>query len=481
VNGTVRKSPARAEPAEPEAWLPIPDVDTLPALEELLDDDQLVPSGQTQAITDTQPTPVVPPAERWAAFRARVPQREHAPRRRRSRRIDLRKGRKPAAKPAKPAPAPKPALKQRTPQARPRPRRHRRRRLVIVGLALLTAGAVAFAVPKLLPHAPAMTIRVDGKQRISAETEAETVRVALRDHHVKLAPEDRVAPGPTAKVTDGLTVNVFRAFPVVVDIDGDVQPINTTWPKPAQLVRQLHLDPKKTSIVTAPTRLTQGSSVVLRTLHEVTISVDGTQNAESTAALNIGEFLQQNGVVLGPEDQISPPADTRVADGMTVAVARVIKDTAQADEALLPPTIRQDDPGLPKGQEKEIQAGVPGVQRITYEITKKDGQDTARAPISKVPIQPPTPRIIAVGTALPNSRSGSASWYASPFGSDSCATKENIAKGVILRVTNLNTGQSTTCRVADRVEANRVVDLDDDVFARLAPKDSGAFPARIDW
>lgn len=261
-----------------------------------------------------------------------------------------------------------------------------------------------------------------------------------------------------------MTVNVFRAFPVVVDIDGDVQPINTTWPRPAQLLRQLHLDPEKTSIVTAPTRLTQGASVVLRTLHAVTISVDGTQNSEISAALNVGEFLQQNGVVLGPDDQISPPADTRLAD-----------------EALPPPTIQQDDPGLPKGQEKEIQAGVPGVQRITYEITKNDGQETARAPISKVPIQPPTPRVVAVGTALPNTRTGSASWYASPFGSDSCATKEYIAKGVILRVTNLNTGQSTTCRVADRVQADRVVDLDDDVFARLARKDSGTFPARIDW
>lgn len=39
-----------------------------------------------------------------------------------------------------------------------------------------------------------MTIRVDGKERISAETDAETVHLALREHHVKLGPEDRVAP-----------------------------------------------------------------------------------------------------------------------------------------------------------------------------------------------------------------------------------------------------------------------------------------------
>jgi rare lipoprotein A (peptidoglycan hydrolase) len=86
-----------------------------------------------------------------------------------------------------------------------------------------------------------------------------------------------------------------------------------------------------------------------------------------------------------------------------------------------------------------------------------------------------------VGTALPNQRVGTASWYASPFGSDSCATKEYVPKGTILKVTNLDTGASTTCRVADRVEANRVVDLDDDVFRQLAPKSQGVFNARIDW
>jgi resuscitation-promoting factor RpfB len=360
--GAVRQSPARARPAEPEAWLPVPNVDDLPALEALLDDDRLVSSGQTQAITDTQPTPVISPQERWAEFRARVPKRSLAS--------------------------------------------TRRRRLVAVVLALVTIAAVAFVVPELLPHSPAVTIRVDGAERISAETDADTVRGALREHGVKLGTEDRVSPRLGAKVSDGLTVNVFRAFPVVVDFDGDFRSVDTTWANPAQLVRQLDLDPNKTSIVTAPTRLTQDSLVGLRTLKDVTISVDGTTNTATTGALNVGQFLQQNGVVLRPGDQLTPPAETPLADGLTVSVARSLTETAQADEPLPPPEVRQDDPSLPTGQARELQAGVPGVQRIAYEITRNDGQEVARSPISKVPIQPPVPKVIAVGTALRNSRTG---------------------------------------------------------------------------
>ncbi len=480
---TVYSSPARTTPADRQAWLPVPNVDSLPALEELLDDDRLVTSGQTQAITDTQPVPAVtPPKRRWIPSRDPAPKTpERAPRARRrpkqhrapeqhrapKRPIELR----PGARRTQRQP------KRWTSQLRLPPRRM----LILVVLAVLTAAALAFVLPQLLPHSPEVAIRVDGKERVSAQTDAKSVASALRQNHIKMGAEDRVTPAPSTKISDGLTVNVFRAFPVVVDFDGQVNPVHTTWPKPSQLIHQLQLDANKVSIVTAPTRLSQGASVVLRTLHQVTISVDGTQQSETTAALNVGEFLQQNGVVVNPEDQVTPAADTRLADGMTVAVARISNDTETRDEPLEAPTMTQEDPNLPKGQTRVAQDGVNGTQRVTYQITKKDGQEVARSPISRVPIQPPTPKIIAVGTALPNSRTGSASWYASPFGPDSCATKEYVPKGTMLRVTNLSTGQSTTCRVADRVEADRVVDMDDNVFATLAPTSQGTFPARIDW
>jgi uncharacterized protein YabE (DUF348 family) len=332
----------------------VPDVENLPAFEALLDDDQLVSSGQTQAITDTQPTPVVSPGERWAEFRARVP---------------------------------------------PRKRSRLRRRLLALALALAAIGAVAVAVLALAPSSPAVTIRVDGAEKVSAETDADTVAGALRDHGVRLGPEDRVTPDPGAKVRDGMKVDVFRAFPVEVDFEGDVSTINTTWPTPTELVRHLDFDPDKTSIVSAPTRLTSGSFVALRNLKDVTISVDGIQHTERTAALDVGEFLQQNAVVVRPGDQVTPPVDVQLTDGLAVSVARGLADTLQADEPLPPPELRQGDPGLPDGQVREVQAGVPGVQRITYEITKLAGREIARSPISKIPIQPPVPHIVAVGTA----------------------------------------------------------------------------------
>lgn len=251
-----------------------------------------------------------------------------------------------------------------------------------------------------------MTIRVDGKERVSAQTDAKNVAGALHAHDVKVHTGDRVRPRPTAKVSDGMTVDVTRSFPVDVDFDGVVTPVRTTWAKPAQVLEQLRLDPDKVSIVTAPTRLTQGSSVVIRTLRRVTVSVDGTQHTESTPALDVAELLEQDHVALGPEDELSPSAGTELSDGMTVTVSRVVKDTETIDEPLPSPTVTQDDPTMVVGRQDVLQQGVPGVQQVVYEVTKRDGQEVERTPISSVPIQPPTPTILAIGSALANSPPG---------------------------------------------------------------------------
>jgi uncharacterized protein YabE (DUF348 family) len=368
-------------------WVPFPNVDPLQTLEDLLDDRELVPSGQTQAITDTQPVPVVATPKRE---RAPAPKRERAP--------------APTRPPAIPKPRRTAPLTRRA--RRQQRRRRQRLRIVFAALVLLTAAAVALDMPQPQRHSSRMTIRVDGKERVSAQTDAKNVAGALREHDVKVNAEDRVRPGPTAKVSDGMTVEVFRSIPVAVDLDGVVTHVRTTWVKPARLLEQLQLDPDKVSIVAAPPRLTQGSSVEIRTVRRVAISVDGTQHTETTPALTVGEFLQQNRVALGPEDEVSPSADTGLADGMTVTVSRIVKDIETNDEPLPPPTVTQDDPAMAVGRQGVVQGGVPGIQRVVYEITKRDGQEVERMPISSVPIQAPTPMIIAIGSALANSPPG---------------------------------------------------------------------------
>lgn len=97
----------------------------------------------------------------------------------------------------------------------------------------------------------------------------------------------------------------------------------------------------------------------------------------------------------------------------------------------------------------------------------------------------PAPRLTTTTAPAPvraasgRSESGIASWYQTFDGT--CAHK-SIAKGTILTVTADN-GRSVECRVADRgpyVEG-RIVDLDRELFARLAPTSQGTIKVSIEW
>lgn len=95
---------------------------------------------------------------------------------------------------------------------------------------------------------------------------------------------------------------------------------------------------------------------------------------------------------------------------------------------------------------------------------------------------PPPPTTVAPAPvqSAHGTESGIASWYQTFDGT--CAHK-SIPKRTILTVTNVETGASVTCRVADRgpYVVGRIVDLDRELFAALARTSRGTIPVRITW
>ncbi|MCU1451639.1 MAG: hypothetical protein JWP02_3809, partial [Acidimicrobiales bacterium] len=79
------------------------------------------------------------------------------------------------------------------------------------------------------------------------------------------------------------------------------------------------------------------------------------------------------------------------------------------------------------------------------------------------------------------SETGGATWYdAAPSGT--CAHK-TLPKGTVVTITNLSTGATASCTVADRgpYADGMIIDLAKDVFTRLAPLSQGVIQARITW
>jgi rare lipoprotein A (peptidoglycan hydrolase) len=81
-------------------------------------------------------------------------------------------------------------------------------------------------------------------------------------------------------------------------------------------------------------------------------------------------------------------------------------------------------------------------------------------------------------------QSGDATWYEQPssYAANGCAHR-TLPFGTTVTIRNRANGASTTCVVNDRgpYVDGRIIDLDDDVFARIAPPHSGVIHVTISW
>ncbi|WP_066634127.1 peptidoglycan DD-metalloendopeptidase family protein [Desulfolucanica intricata] len=84
-----------------------------------------------------------------------------------------------------------------------------------------------------------------------------------------------------------------------------------------------------------------------------------------------------------------------------VPLLNVVTVTKNTEEEIVdfPVQIKQDN-SLLAGQSKITQQGVPGEKEVTYQITKRNGQETERRLISEKKLKEPVPQIVAKGNRV---------------------------------------------------------------------------------
>ncbi|HSB90281.1 MAG TPA: ubiquitin-like domain-containing protein [Anaerolineales bacterium] len=188
-------------------------------------------------------------------------------------------------------------------------------RLLVAILAV--AGVTLIAVATASP----VTVRVDGRS-IAMHTHARTVAGALHDAGIRLYESDRVLPGLDHPLAPGAVIEVQRARPVVLDVDGAIAVVRTTLRHPADILAEAGWTvfpgdrvwadglPVTLSIDSAarpPTRVRMERSVTL------TLNERGGRRPLASAAATIGEALWDAGVRLRDGDDLVPAAGTALA------------------------------------------------------------------------------------------------------------------------------------------------------------------------
>ncbi len=147
----------------------------------------------------------------------------------------------------------------------------------------------------------------------------------------------------------------------------------------------------------------QDSSVGSSSEMKITVFVDGQSYVYTySKSVSIGRFLQEVGITLGPDDDVSPLVQTQLRDNMQITITRITFSEECEYPELPYQTERIPMQGLAPGTEQVIQVGKNGKLQVCYRITYHNGVQYSRNEISRFVYEEPRNEQIAVGRERPN-------------------------------------------------------------------------------
>lgn len=130
-----------------------------------------------------------------------------------------------------------------------------------------------------------------------------------------------------------------------------------------------------------------------RAMQQVAISVALVGFAAGTIASEGAESLRSPW-----EDQEAASADVIAPVAAADATVEVVTETVE--QAIAHSSSETSDPGAKAGTRRVVQAGVPGIELVSFTVTKVNGIETERAQGISVVVTPPQNEIIAVGSLV---------------------------------------------------------------------------------
>jgi uncharacterized protein YabE (DUF348 family)/3D (Asp-Asp-Asp) domain-containing protein len=249
--------------------------------------------------------------------------------------------------------------------------------------ALTVAGALASAGIEV---GPADRVYIDGHPTTARNPLSAGAFVSAKASAAQL-PRGSV-PGDPEGVETHLTI--VRARPVTVFIDTLRVDISSSAPTVEGLLNELGMTVREGDLVrpALSTPVTAGMMVRLAKARTITVRLDGKEQSLYTLAETVSDVLRLMNVELGPEDVVSPAAESRIGNGMTIEIGLTRTVEEEIQTPLAPATVYETDPTLEPGKVK-ILAGTAGIRATRYRVTYKNGAEAGRVEIGSGVIQQP--------------------------------------------------------------------------------------------
>ncbi|WP_027501118.1 resuscitation-promoting factor [Rhodococcus sp. UNC363MFTsu5.1] len=266
---------------------------------------------------------------------------------------------------------------------------------VVVGALLLTL--IAGGLLAVFRH-KTVTVDVDG-ETIALSTMSTEVVDVLADAGYSVGDKDVVAPAADSAVADGSTVVLRRARELALTVDGEPRTIWTTALTVDEALQQQRLAGDVHVSASRSQRLPLDGAALDVVSPKLVSLIDGAAAPAELrlAAPTVGELLAAKGIPLEQADTVVPAPETKLAEGMQIAVTRTRTENVTETLPLAPPDQRIEDPTMNMSRTIVENPGAPGVHDVTFAITKVNGVETGRQQLDAVVTTPAQPKVVRVG------------------------------------------------------------------------------------
>ena len=148
------------------------------------------------------------------------------------------------------------------------------------------------------------------------------------------------------------------------------------------------------------TRLQEGMSLVVRRAVPLTLKVDGKTVALRSAAPSVLEVLRRRHVAVHALDKVFPSPGAVPAAGMTIRVVR-IEQQILVEQVEIPYQVQSSsDPLTPRGIMRIKAPGKNGLKERAFKITFADGQVAHRTLVGERVVRNPLDRVVTMGAQV---------------------------------------------------------------------------------
>ncbi|MFA7319291.1 MAG: G5 domain-containing protein [Parcubacteria group bacterium] len=230
------------------------------------------------------------------------------------------------------------------------------------------------------------------------------------------------------------------------------------------------------------TRLYSGTHIEIRRAVKIKITADGKTNDTYALGRTVREALTENGIALSRLDKTIPEIDSLLQNNLLITVTRInIEEITRAEDVAFKTAV-QNDAKLGWQEKKITTTGQLGKKEVRYRITYKNGKEISRVMLDSKITQEPVTQIETHGTymQLGKAATGQGTWYSYQGGLFAAST--TIPKGAFAKVTNIQNGKSVVVQINDYGPQGkgRVIDLDKIAFAKIASLGAGVIGVKVE-